>query len=87
MWNGDIPLISGPTNLSSALARRIMTTLGTLIYHSSYGSRIPPEVGEIQDVSTANLITAFGESALLNDVRVQSVLSAETTINANVRLA
>jgi len=82
-WTGDIPLISGPDNLSTALTRRIMTVLGDLIYHSSYGSRIPPEVGDVQDESTASLITAFGTSALLSDPRVEAVTKAQTTINPN----
>lgn len=82
-WAGDIPVIAGPSNLRAALTRRIMTPLSSLIYHTDYGSRIPPEVGEVQDTGSAQLITAFGMSALLSDPRVQSVLSASTTLNAN----
>jgi hypothetical protein len=82
-WTGDIPTISGSSNLRAALSRRIMTTLGTLIYHSTYGSRLPPMVGEVQDTTTANLVTAFGKSAILSDPRVQAVLSASTTLNSN----
>lgn len=82
-WTGDIPVIAGSQNLQMALTRRIMTVLADLIYHTNYGSRIPPEVGQVQDTSSAQLITAYGKSALLSDPRVQSVVSASTTLNAN----
>lgn len=75
-WSGDYELITGYRNLSWALGRRIQTTLASLIYHSTYGSRIPPEVGAVQDTTTVGAIAAYGMSALASDPRVIKVLSA-----------
>jgi hypothetical protein len=79
-WNGDIPLIVGYANLARALGRRIQTPLGTLIYHPQYGSRIPPEVGAVQDSTEAQRLAAFGGAALAADPRVASVLSATASV-------
>ena len=82
-WSGDFQTIGGYSNLSWALGRRLQTTLTTLIYHPDYGSRIPPEVGNIQDQQTAGYITAYAQSALLSDPRVAAVLSAGSTLLPN----
>ncbi len=79
-WTGDYQLITGYSNLRWALGRRIQTTLGGLIYHSTYGCRIPPEVGAVQDNQTAGNIAAYGQGALLSDPRVQSVPSAAAAL-------
>lgn len=79
-WTGDFQTISGYNNLAWALGRRLQTTLGKLIYHSNYGSRIPPEVGNVETNRAAQRITAFGKSAILSDPRVQSIISATSTL-------
>lgn len=81
-WTGDYQLITGYQNLAISLGRRLQTTLGTLVYHSDFGSRIPPEVGNVQDTLTAGHIAAYGQSALLSDPRTGSVVSATATIPA-----
>ena len=82
-WTGDFQTIAGYQNLAISLGRRLQTTLGTLIYHSDYGSRIPPEVGQVQTSSTAGQIAAFGKSAILSDPRVAAVLAATATLGPN----
>lgn len=82
-WGGDFQTIAGYNNLAWALGRRLQTTLGNLIYHSDYGSRIPPEVGAVQTTSTAGQIAAFGKSAILSDPRVAAVLSAVAQLQNN----
>lgn len=72
-WSGDFQTILGTNNLIFALGRRLQTTLGDLVFHQNYGSRIPPEVGSVQTVQTAGQIAAFGKSCLLSDPRVSSV--------------
>ena len=72
-WTGDFFTISGYENLAFALERRILTTLGTLIYHPNYGSRVPPEVGNIQEPQTATHIGAYANSAILTDPRVNNI--------------
>ena len=72
-WTGDFFTISGYENLAFALERRILTTLGTLIYHPNYGSRVPPEVGNVQEPQTAMHIGAYANSAILTDPRVNNI--------------
>lgn len=87
VWSGDFQTISGYNNLAWALGRRLQTTLSTLIYHLNYGSRIPPEVGNIQTNQTASRIAAFGKSAILSDPRVQNVLSASASLQQNGKVS
>ena len=79
-WTGDFQTITGLTNLAWALGRRLQTPINSLIYHQTYGSRIPPEVGMVLDNATAGQINAYGTSALLSDPRVQSVINAISTL-------
>ncbi len=83
VWVGDFQLISGYQNLSFSLGRRLQTTLGALVYHNDFGSRIPPEVGTITDSNTLSYITAYARSALLSDPRVNKIVSASTTAYQN----
>jgi phage baseplate assembly protein W len=78
-WTGDFQLITGIPNLQISLGRRLQTTLGTLIYHETFGSRIPPEVGDVEASTTGLLIEAYAESALQADPRVQSVQTITLT--------
>ncbi|MHB8391756.1 MAG: phage head spike fiber domain-containing protein [Acidobacteriaceae bacterium] len=80
-WTGDFQTIQGYKNLSLSLGRRLQTTLGTLMYDSEFGSRIPPEIGEIQSQDTAAHILAYASSALLSDPRSQTVASASVIRN------
>ena len=78
-WNGDIPLITGLLNFAAALGRRIQTPIGSLTYHTEYGSRIPGEVGAVQSADEASRLAAFGKAALAADKRTGRVLSATAT--------
>jgi len=78
-WAGDIPLIAGNLNFSRSLGRRIQTSLGSLIYHRTYGSRIPPEVGAVQTADEAARLKQYGDSAILADPRTNAVLSSVAT--------
>jgi phage baseplate assembly protein W len=79
-WNGDFQVITGYPNLAWALGRRLQTVIGALIYHTNYGSRIPPEVGAIQTLASAQNINAYGQSAINSDPRVLSCISSTATI-------
>ncbi len=80
-WTGDLQVISGYQNLALSLGRRLQTTLGTLIYDTSFGSRIPPEVGAIATNRTPAQIEAYATSALLSDPRVDSVKNVKVSTN------
>lgn len=86
-WSGDFQMIAGYQNFARALGRRLQTTLGTLIYHQNYGSRIPPEVGAIETSQEAGYIASFGKSAILSDPRTAAVLSATAAQTPNFGVA
>ena len=79
-WTGDILTISSYQNLAFSLGRRLQTTLGSLLYHNDFGSRIPPEIGNVTTSDTAGHLAAFAQSALASDARVAQVLSATATV-------
>jgi hypothetical protein len=72
-WNGDFATSSGFTNFTNALARRVLTELGTLIYHSDYGSQLIEQVGNIRSANSATLLAGYLRTALMSDPRTQSV--------------
>jgi nucleoid-associated protein YgaU/phage baseplate assembly protein W len=78
-WTGDLNTISGYQNLAFSLGRRLQTSLGELIYHLEFGSRIPPEVGNLMTSETVNHIAAYAISAVMTDPRVQQVVNAKAT--------
>ena len=73
MWTGEFSLIKGLNNYISALLRRVLTPIGSLIYHTNYGSQLPAEVGNVSTASEARLLSSDLKSALLADARTQVV--------------
>lgn len=82
-WTGDFQVISGYQNLAFSLGRRLQTALDSLIYHPDFGSRIPPEVGSINDQSIAGVLEAYTTSCLTSDPRVAKVTSINVQIQQN----
>jgi len=78
-WAGDFNMIMGYPNFRRAIGRRLQTTLGTLIYHTNYGSRIPPEVGAIQSQDEAAKLAAFARSAITLDPRTGTIINVTAT--------
>jgi phage baseplate assembly protein W len=82
-WTGDYQIISGYQNLRISLGRRLQTTIGQLIYHSEFGSRIPPEVGSIGSQDVTALLVEYTKSALQSDPRVNQIVSCTVTLLGN----
>ena len=82
-WLGDFDTISGYPNYNMALGRRLQTTQGSLMYHPTFGSRIPPEVGKIMSSNTSGNIAAFAQSAIMADPRSYQVINASVQLLAN----
>ena len=72
-WTGDFSLISGIDNYVGALVRRVLTPLGSLIYHNTYGSPLPQEVGAISTAAEAMLSAGYLKTALSQDPRTAQV--------------
>jgi hypothetical protein len=79
VWNGDISLITGYYNFARSIGRRLQTPLGALIYHFTYGCRIPPEVGAIQSIDEASRLNQYGRSAIFADPRTGQILQSQAT--------
>lgn len=75
-WLGDFNTIAGYSNLSISLGRRLQTSIGELIYHTEFGSRIPPLIGTISSQNELNVIQAYAQSALMSDPRVNTVVTS-----------
>jgi phage baseplate assembly protein W len=86
-WTGDFHLTSGYRNLSFSLGRRLQTTLGELIFHPEFGSRLPPQIGSVSSANETSLIAAFATSALLTDPRVNKIVSISATAGENYLIA
>ncbi len=82
-WLGDFDTISGYPNYNMALGRRLQTTQGSLMYHPTFGSRIPPEVGKIMSSNTSGNIAAYAQSAIMADPRSYQVINASVQLLAN----
>lgn len=78
-WTGDISIITGLYNFALSIGRRLQTPLGDLIYHTNYGSRIPPEVGAVQSADEASRLNQYGRSAILADPRTGNIQSSSAT--------
>lgn len=83
VWTGDYQLVSGYDNLAFSLGRRLQTTVGLLIYHTRFGSRVPPEVGKIASQNELALIVEYSKSCLLSDPRVNKIISCTATSKPN----
>ena len=79
-WTGDLQTIVGNQNLAFSLGRGLQTTMGSLIYHITFGSRIPPEIGNVTTQATVGNLEAYGVSSILADPRVDRVLSIKAVV-------
>jgi len=86
-WTGDFATISGYANLSFSLGRRLQTTLGSLIFHGDFGSRIPPEVGKVVVQATSGHLAAYAKSAILSDPRTYQVPVLNVTVQASYAIS
>jgi len=86
-WTGDYQIISGYDNLTLSLGRRMQTTIGSLIYHNLFGSRIPPEIGKIASDNELRLVEQYSISCLLSDPRVNKIVSVQANAGPNYSIS
>lgn len=85
-WNGDFQTVNGYTNLRYALARRLLTPLGSFIYHPDYGSYLATYMGNPLSIASISVILAYVQSALLSDPRVSAVTALVPALTADNNL-
>lgn len=82
-WTGDFQTISGYSNLSLSLGRRLQTPLGSLDTHMEYGSRIPGALGAIAAASVSGHLQAYASAAITTDPRVDQIAQLTVTYSSN----
>lgn len=71
--SGDVPTLSGRDNLTRAIARRLATEPGALVYRPTYGCGVLGYIGAANTPAVrAKLATAIRKN-LLQDVRLKDV--------------
>jgi phage baseplate assembly protein W len=82
--DGDIALVAGRANLRQALAHRVQTERGELIFHARYGCRVHEQKGR-KNTAVAGLLSAlFVREAVAADPRVRGVLDADAAVDGDV---
>ena len=78
-----VTLVSGKSNLSQAIGLRLMTRLGTLPYHLTYGSALPQLIGKSNSPGLIQITKMFTGQALLREPRILYVedISVNTSTN------
>lgn len=81
--NGDFSLVSGVSNLSAALGRRITTSRGELLFHPTYGSTLRRLIGQTNGPMRAALGARAARLACEADSRVSRVTEAQATADGD----
>ena len=73
--NGDLATVSQDDNLKQSLGMRVQVGKLSMLFHPEYGSWVDSLVGSINTAALAQLAEFYATSAMIEDPRVQSVLS------------
>ena len=68
-----IRAVSGKANLNQAISLRLMTTIGSLRFHLTYGSGLPQLIGRSNSPGLAQIGKMFTAQALMREPRIQYV--------------
>jgi phage baseplate assembly protein W len=75
--DGDFNLVSGVSNLTAALGRRVTTGRGELMFHPAYGSTLRRLIGQANGPMRAALAARTARMAVEADSRVARVTDAQ----------
>lgn len=75
--------VSGKANLNQAISLRLMTTIGTLRFHLTYGSGLPQLIGRSNSPGLVQIATMFTAQALLREPRIQYVEDITINVSTN----
>lgn len=73
-----VSIIEGKGNLSQAVALRLMTPVGHLPFHRTYGSRVRQLLGRPQSKGIPTIAEMYVGEALMRESRITAVESIET---------
>jgi phage baseplate assembly protein W len=78
--NADLALVAGLDNLQQALANRVISTSGILLFHSEYGSFIKRLLGTANGPTVELLAAQYAAAAIIADDRVSEIIQATASI-------
>ncbi|UIS74642.1 putative baseplate protein [Morganella phage Mecenats66] len=81
--NGDLKLISGKANLRQQLRNKLNVPAGSLVRHSTFGTKIKQVLGMGNAPLAGNLAAEYSRNSLLSDFRVDAVSSVTSTITGD----
>jgi hypothetical protein len=78
--SGDFATVSGNANLVQALNGRVVTDVGELLFHNTYGNLVRQLLGALNGPNAGLLASEYLAGAVLADPRVLDVQSSNVTI-------
>lgn len=81
--NGDFGVVSGLANLSQGLSNALVTEMGELLFHGTYGSRVRSIVGASNGPTKGQLAATYAKQPVLADSRVASIASSTATVTGD----
>lgn len=81
--NGDFTVASGRANLRQALANRIVTEKGDLLFHPGYGCLVRRLLGAVNGPTSSLLAAQYVKSALKEETRIQNVNQVVATVSGD----
>lgn len=82
--NGDLAVTHGAKNLIQSIKHRLATHTQDLIYHPNYGNLTYKILGKSNGPAAGQLAAFYTKSALLNDSRIDRVLSVTADVMGDV---
>lgn len=79
----DLLLVAGVENLSQALIRRVITPIGSVVKHPTYGSRLKSRVAQAIQYDFPELLKVDTIDALIADPRVQKVDNVDVSLHGD----
>lgn len=81
--NGDFVVVGGRENLRQALAHRLDTDQGELMFHPTYGSRLRRIVGTVNGPTASLLADQFAREAVAADPRISAVSASSAEVSGD----
>ena len=78
-----VSLVKGRSNLSQAISLRLMTRIGSLPYHLTYGSALPQIIGMSNSPGLVHIVKMFTGQALFREPRITYTESIDVSAGDN----
>lgn len=83
--NSDIGIISGLDNLYQAIQNRLLTPMGSLLLHPTYGSRLHSLIGKGYNSVVEMLVKMMVAESLLEEPRIALIQNIDVSFDRNAK--